>query len=183
MKTSFSNQVLYLAWKLGISLVERLYVRPSRWVVGVSSALVTLWPVGCALVVAFMVFPLALKGIQWAYGVSSAAYSGDGWLWGVCLSVVSLALIILALRAGVNFFVYLCRPFGRFRDASERLRLEGLLEGAYPDTVLPICCSTRWEAWLVAYLFDDARQAPHRQRALSVRLPAATSSPSSKTRF
>lgn len=179
MKTSFSNRVLYLAWKLGISLVERLYVHPSRWVVGVASALVTLWPIGCSLFVGFVGFPLAVKGIRWACSLSNTVCLGGGWWWGMCMNVVFLALLIFSLLA----IVYLSTPFRRFENAFERLRLEGLLEGAYPDTVLPICCSTQWEAWLVAYLFDKSRHGQHRQRALSVRLPAATSSPSSKTRF
>lgn len=182
MKTSFSNRVLYLAWKLGVSLVEHLYFRPSRWVVGVSSSLVALWPIGCALAAAFVVL-LAVSGIRWAYTMSNAVYSGDGWLWGVCMSVVFFALIILSFLVGVKIMGYLCSPFARFENATERQRLVLLLERAYPGAELPICCSTKWEAWLVAYLFDDTRTAQHRQRALEVQLPAPSPSSNTKTRF
>jgi len=91
-------------------------------------------------------------------------------------------LFLLSMGGGIiGLTLVMAKPFSRLGDAQEQRRLVGLLEAAYPGVDLPICCSTRGEASLVRYLFDEKNRLKHREMSLDRSLPSA-STPSSARR-
>lgn len=171
MKASLSTRLLYLAWKGGLALLERLYVRPSRVVQAVAHSLVSVGPLTLSLVFGQLLICLL--------GASAGLFAWWHQAWASTAVVGKAGLVVLAGLACVVVIVgsfrllwWLCSPFLRFRDPDRRPELVRLLEQAYPGVELPICCSTRWEAWLVEFVLSEKSQSKHRERALAVTLPA-----------
>lgn len=171
MKASLSTRLLYLTWRGGLALLERLYVRPSRVVRAVADSLVSVGPLALSFVLG--------QSLICLLGASAGLFAWGHQTWASTTDVGKAGLVALAGLACVVVLVgsfrllwWLCSPFLRFHDPDRRPELIRLLEQAYPGVELPICCTTRWEAWLVRFVFSEENQSRHRERALAVTLPA-----------
>jgi len=181
MKASLPTRLLHLAWKAGLALLERLYVRPAPVFRALADSLVTVGPLVIVAAFSWLLLFLLDAGSplfdSWQQAWGSTALLGKAGL----VALVGLACIVAMVGLAL-LLRWLCFPFRRFHDPKQRPGLIRLLEQAYPDVALPICCSTQWEAWLIRFVFSEENQSRHRERALAVTLPAPVRTPP-KARF
>lgn len=156
-------------------------MRPSRVVQAVAHSLVSVGPFALSLLLGQLLIGLL--------GASAGLFEWWNQIWASAPVVAKAGMFVVAGLACVGVLVgsfrllwWLCSPFLPFRDSQRRPVLIRLLEQAYPGVELPICCSTRWEAWLVEFVLSEKSQSKHRERALAVTLPAPVQAPK-KTRF